>query len=85
MTIEMKQAIKNEIETLKSNEIIREFVETEAYKKIADDISKLPGRCCTERAARLIVHNIRNKAIKTRWNQYVTLGYMAVINVKYNQ
>jgi len=35
--------LNNEIQTLKSNEIVKDFVEAEAYNKIASDIANIPG------------------------------------------
>lgn len=75
--------LNNELNLLKNNEVIKNFVEAEAYAKIADDIAKLPGHCCTEKAARLIVNNVSNPDIKQRWLKYVAIGYAAVMMAKY--
>ena len=76
-------AIIQEIENLKTNKIVREFVEEEAYTKIAETISSFPGRCCTVKAAKLITHKLGNEAILARWEQYVLAGYVGCIEAKY--
>jgi hypothetical protein len=77
--------LHQEIEILKNNEIIKDFVETEAYKQIAADIERLdPTRVCTEKAARLVTHSTGNEAIEKRWYEYVASGYLGVLMVKYN-
>lgn len=79
-------ALTKELEILKSNDIIRDFVETEAYTKIASDIVSLdPARVCTVKAAKLLVQNINNPDIKKRFEDYVLMGYAAVISIKYQQ
>jgi hypothetical protein len=77
--------LNKELELLKNNEVVKTFVETEAYIKIASDISAMPGRVCTEKAARLIVNNTSNPDIKRRWLQYVAIGYAAIMMAKYQQ
>jgi hypothetical protein len=78
----MEKAIAKELEALKNNSTIREFVETEATRKIADEINNKPGRCCTFEAAAILIHKHDN--IKKRWAQYVAAGYVAVMMEKYN-
>ena len=80
------ETLKNELEGLKANKIIKDFVEGEAYTRIASDIVKLdPSRVCTTQAARHLVHNGNNPDIKKRFEDYVLMGYAAVISVKYQQ
>ena len=82
----MIETLKKELEAFQNNKIVRDFVECEAYSKIAADIVKLdPSRVCTTKAARLLVHNGNNPDIKKRFDDYVLMGYAAVISVKYLQ
>jgi len=81
----MEKAIKKELEALKSNPTIRNFVEDEATQKIADYINNLPGRCCTPKAAELLIHRYENKNMKSRWLEYVAAGYVAVMAEKYSK
>lgn len=78
MTSEFIQKIAN----LMENEIIRNFVENEAYEQISKDINKKIKGSSTAAAARLIVHREGNENMHERWLQYVAAGYAGVLAAK---
>lgn len=79
----MNQIIAKELEVMKNNPTIKNFVEGEAYSKMADDINSKPGRCCTVEAAKILVHTKKNSNLLSRWNEYVAAGYVGVMMAKY--
>jgi len=67
-----------EIKKMMENPVIVKFVEDEAYKTISTIIGRSEDRCCTPKAAKLLVHNKKNSDIFKTWEAYCSAGYYGV-------
>jgi stage III sporulation protein SpoIIIAA len=76
----MKNAL-NEINALKNNPVIMDFVKKEAYEKAALDIRARTGSGTTAKAVELL--NITNKEVQTRVKSYIAAGLVGVLMAKY--
>lgn len=85
--IEIKKILEKELEILQQDAEVVEFVEWEACKQVAKDVVKLSrdNRCCTPKAAWVLVNNGKNPDMHKRYMQYVACGYAGVIAAKYKQ
>jgi hypothetical protein len=62
------------INSYKTNKVIMQFVEAEAYAQVAKDIAKDGDRVCTPKAAEVLVMTKPN--IRARFEEYVNAGLL---------
>ena len=70
-----------EIQALRQNKIVMNFVELEARKKVAEEIRAKEGGGTTAKAVELL--EMRYENIRHRVMQYVAAGLVACLMAKY--
>ena len=76
-----EQILLAEVEQMRKNPVIMNFVETEAYEKVAAEIRQKLGGGTTAKAVKLL--EIRHANIKQRVQQYVAAGLLGCLQAKY--
>jgi hypothetical protein len=76
----MNQQMINEIQALRNNKTVMDFVEREAYEKVASDLNEKSGGATTWKGARQMSYY--NRKVQERVNQYIAAGLVGCLMAK---
>lgn len=74
------QAVK-EIEAMKGNKVIADFVTSEALAKVASELNAKTGGATTAKGVQVLSY--RHKKIAERVEHYIELGFIGCLMAKY--
>jgi len=74
--------MKNEVNYILSNKIIREFLENEALEQVASDIRAKTGSGTTAKAVEVLLMNGKDETIAARYMQYFAAGVVIVAKLR---
>ena len=76
------KTMTNEINSILSNKIIRDFIENEAREQVAKDIREKTGSGTTAKAVEILLLNGNDKTIADRYMKYLAAGVAAALKLR---